>query len=388
MLRQMILLMFAISIVLSIDTATAQETPRYLAYVAYEDIELHSPTAHWLNLDTWEVVEPPQLEGSAQCPEAWSPDGQSWVYEGLEEDQWTQYILDVETGESRAFANLPSAQFAAWWSPNSALLAYATDEEGATIAVYDRRRGSSLPINDAGGNPIAGRWTSDTEFIYIASHSPVLYFYTVNVPSRELDIQQITMIDSWFNYAIAPDFTGLVANHNIGEGGKLYLYQWGNEEGIQLGEDNVSDIYPAWSPDSQRLAYFTHGDSGTGLRIQDIQTGEIQVLTEMPNEDYEQEVKWSPDGTHLLVITYTPEDTIEYAIWDLETNESREIVIDGTFFRFESESQWVSNVDLVFTASPSTDYVPFDLYGYNLDTEDVINLTNSPTHEYLNCVLG
>jgi Tol biopolymer transport system component len=61
----------------------------------------------------------------------------------------------------------------------------------------------------------------------------------------------------------------------------------------QLTQSEGNENFPSWSPDGKRIVYRTQNAKGKGLRIVNVETGEIQVLTEgaSNNDNFP---SWSP----------------------------------------------------------------------------------------------
>jgi Tol biopolymer transport system component len=82
-----------------------------------------------------------------------------------------------------------------------------------------------------------------------------------------------------------------------------------------------NDGFPAWSPDGARLAYRTQSAAGKGLRIVDVETGEVTTLTDgSQNDNFP---SWSPLGDE---ITFTSDR--EDGDWEIYA-----IKVDGTGLR-------------------------------------------------------
>lgn len=76
-----------------------------------------------------------------------------------------------------------------------------------------------------------------------------------------------------------------------------------------------SQLHPAWSPDSERIAYLELGTDGANVRIYDLASGEAISVAEgmrgRPNPAF------SPDGGHLVYDTVTVDETTGEAIWEI-----------------------------------------------------------------------
>lgn len=81
---------------------------------------------------------------------------------------------------------------------------------------------------------------------------------------------------------------------------------------------------PAFSPDGNRLAYFSWRPDAVGLRIRDMQTGDERQLTSSDNDAYP---SWSPDGTRIV-------------FWDLSNDSIVIINADGSNRRAITRGQF------------------------------------------------
>lgn len=96
-------------------------------------------------------------------------------------------------------------------------------------------------------------------------------------------------------------------------GHRFHIYQMNADATDQriLIEDASE---PAFSPDGNRLAYFSWRSDAVGLHIRNLVTGEDRVLTGNDNDAYP---SWSPDGSRL-------------AFWDTSNDTILTINADGT----------------------------------------------------------
>lgn len=72
---------------------------------------------------------------------------------------------------------------------------------------------------------------------------------------------------------------------------------------IDLGEVRIDDVTsaPVWSPDGTRIAF---GARGGSLYSVDVQSGERSLSVRLPGENLDSmdEIEWSPDGAHLVIM--------------------------------------------------------------------------------------
>jgi Tol biopolymer transport system component len=69
-----------------------------------------------------------------------------------------------------------------------------------------------------------------------------------------------------------------------------------------LTEGDVNDNFPSWSPDGRRLVYRTQDENGKGLRIIDVETRKITVLT-TGDHNSDNFPSWSPKGDQIVFLS-------------------------------------------------------------------------------------
>ncbi|WP_017024733.1 Tol-Pal system beta propeller repeat protein TolB [Vibrio rumoiensis] len=124
---------------------------------------------------------------------------------------------------------------------------------------------------------------------------------------------------------------------------------------------------PAWSPDSNKLAYVSFQTGRSELYMMDIYTGKTEVLTSFPRHNGAPE--FSPDGKKLaLVLSKT--GTLQVYILDLQTRKLQQITNGRTN---NTEPFWMPDgQSLVFTSDRGG--LP-QIYKVNLSNQSTTRLT-------------
>ena len=80
----------------------------------------------------------------------------------------------------------------------------------------------------------------------------------------------------------------------------IWIWDFVRKTLTRLTEEETIVIYPLWTPDGKRVAFFLHGGSKRGIfwRAAD-GTGEIELLLPAPNQHVAPS-SWSPDGNTLF----------------------------------------------------------------------------------------
>lgn len=111
-------------------------------------------------------------------------------------------------------------------------------------------------------------------------------------PVRITDDPFVEMDPAW-----SPDGSRYVYASDREGGTDLYLSDVGGGPGRRITTDGGR--MPAWAPDGRRIAYSGGGFDDGGIRMLDVETGDVRTIRSGLNEPGRP--TWSPDGTHVVV---------------------------------------------------------------------------------------
>lgn len=164
---------------------------------------------------------------------------------------------------------------------------------------------------------------------------------------------------------------------------KLMLVKRDGTDARALTGDTLNAGFPSWSPDGKRLVYRVWGGTQWGLRILDIERGEVQVLT----TEYDNLPFWSPDGSRIAftrrhgannfdIFTIRPDGTEltqlttsaandAHAVW---TADGRYLLWNSGMYGFKDEAALYDNTFQPYGA----------IFMMNADGSGKRQLTDSP----------
>jgi TolB protein len=99
-------------------------------------------------------------------------------------------------------------------------------------------------------------------------------------------------VGDWIAFGLGGAFQGFLGTGRVSSTIALIRPDGTGLKEITHGEG--SDGFPSWSPDGKRLVFRTADKAGKGLRIVDVESGEIKALTEGDHTDNFPD--WSPKG--------------------------------------------------------------------------------------------
>jgi Ca-activated chloride channel family protein len=184
----------------------------------------------------------------------------------------------------------------------------------------------------------------------------------------------VEIINGW-PIAISPDGQKVAFSWSEGEGIEhLMISNLDGSERIQLTYEETIDVFPAWSPDGDTLAFVRSDTVNAHIHLLSLETGEVSRLTD--GESIEIWPSWSPDGSRIAFSS------------DREGGEEIFLINrDGTGL-----TQLTDNVDIDMTPawSPNGKHILFtsdrdgsyDIYRMEVDGSNVIQLTDTESFDF------
>lgn len=201
---------------------------------------------------------------------SWSPDGRYVAYTADVDRNLDLYILDRETDETRRVTDHPHIDVRPRWSPDGSQIVFTTARDGTfDIWAYDVSQGVAGPvISDSLQHDMDAEWIGDGgDLVFVSKRgeaalgSGSLWRWIAAEQRAELLLRVET------NYQAAPVVApngGAVA-YVTDETGNNELHLVPSRKarrGIQpvrVTTTEADEYFPAWSPDSERLAFVRNG---------------------------------------------------------------------------------------------------------------------------------
>lgn len=287
---------------------------------------------------------------------SWSPDGRYIAYTADVDLNLDIFILDRESGESRRVTDDPHIDVRPRWSPDGSRVLFTTGRSGTfDLWAYDLARGAAEPVvADDKQHDMDGDWVGDAgDLVFVSKRgeaalgSGSLWRWNAADARAELLLRVET------NYQAAPVVSpngGAVAYITDETGNnELHLVPTRRAEGrgiqpVRLTYTATGDEYfPAWSPDSERLAYVRNSgtpgvertiDEGMGFSLYTVSRGGGQARP-VPIDKYE----WSEStGTLEVRVNGSNGEPLPARIY-LEAADGRSYFPDGSYPRVVSATE-------------------------------------------------
>ena len=214
------------------------------------------------------------------------------------------YLMDTISENHRLLTNHPSHDRDPTWSPDGRFLAYASNRDGISkIYVMDVRTGEHRRLTHRHAKEWAPAWSPDSQWIAFDSDAP----------------EDILLME-WGKVNIA--------SH-------IYKVDINGENLVQL-TDEGKNLKPAWSPDSQWIAFVSYhrGNDRKGIYVMDADGRRLRRLDDKAVQALDailqSECAWSPDGKQIAFSIRVPRtDQVHLCTMDVDGKNFRQLTQDG-----------------------------------------------------------
>jgi Tol biopolymer transport system component len=136
---------------------------------------------------------------------------------------------------------------------------------------------------------------------------------------------------------------------------------------------DVSDGFPAWSPDGSQIAFTSRRDGNNEIYLMDPYGHNLKRLTFNPTDDFAP--AWSPDGKQLAFLSDRDAQTGVYSIYIMNAAASwvKRLTNDGGN---DYTPAWSPDGSTIVFRSDHNGQA--DLYSVSVDGTNLTNLTNTP----------
>ncbi|MGD0174134.1 MAG: hypothetical protein ABSC61_06840 [Anaerolineales bacterium] len=150
----------------------------------------------------------------------------------------------------------------------------------------------------------------------------------------------------------------------------LWLWPMGLANPIQITAGATDDRDPAFRPDGGAIAFASERGGNWDLYILDLSSGQVESLTNSP--EFEGHPSWSPDSRQMVYEHYT---NGHFGI-NIRRVEDKTLMWQGPSGMDSMEPDWSPLArSISFTGRTGTHT---DIYVFNLDTQTITDLTNTP----------
>ena len=288
------------------------------------------------------------FSGDAVQP-SWSPNGHRIAFWAVSPDSARRDVWTVPAagGEPAAVTADEAADWNPVWSSDGSHLFFVSDRSGSMnlwrVAIDERTgRAEGPPEPVTAPSPFACHVTLSRDGSRLAYTSAVV---RQSIASAGFDPARGALAGR--PRLVVQDVGGVSAPRVSPDGEWLAYYRAGVQEDIvlvrpdgrerrPLTEDPARDRFPEWSPDSQRLVFYSNRGGSYEVWTVDRDGSGLRALTETPG--FVRYPSWSPDGTRVAFS-----------------------VPGGSGLIFDPARPWDSQEPAVLPSfGPEEDFVPFD----------------------------
>ncbi|NQU52916.1 MAG: PD40 domain-containing protein [Bacteroidetes bacterium] len=215
----------------------------------------------------------------------WSPDGNKMIFSSERDGNSEIYIMDAYGNNQKRLTNNNTPDYHQRWSPNGKQIVYVSNEDG----------NQEIYIMNADGSN------------------------KTNLTNSEIN----EMFPCW-----SPDGETILYCSEENEGWKIYRMNVNGENRVKVTDYSGSnwELYPQFSPNGKKIAYFTHEPIN---KISNIfvmnKNGKHSI--QLTNSDFvDEDPSWSPDGKFIV---FQSNRTGNYQIFTMKTDGTEQTCLSN-----------------------------------------------------------
>jgi Tol biopolymer transport system component len=213
------------------------------------------------------------------------------------------YVMNLDQTGLRQLTDDPAEDGGPVWSPDGALIAFASDRDGDFDIYVMSADGSAVTrLTDAPAGDGFPAWSPDgTQIAFASDRDGNFEIYVMSAGGT--GVQRLTNESSNdFSPVWSPDGTQIAFDKDRdGINFDIYLMNADGTGVEQLTDVPGGDFSPAWSPDGRTIAFFSDRHGNADIYVMNADGTGVRQLTDNPAADVLP--AWSRDGTKIVFVS-------------------------------------------------------------------------------------